>query len=284
MMGMVAPTAHHKGRTISASSPSTVIEPQKILRSILWIVSLSGYSRSRLVSQRENFGSISKVSCAPFSARNTAPADASPLRGIHSCGNLASADFSRDGGLSQGYAAVPRHRQFSGLGCGTTQREMGNHAARIVVVPIHFAGDFEIVDPPQFVQREVGQIAGRSVIVVAALQTHAVSSKVDPPVGERVSGSVGGGRGYAEIGVCPLIAGGGHRGGNFGGGSDKLRHHVHLGDVIGARSVARVEIAHEMHRDDGGAIVLIIIGSDVETIFHDDLLAVLKQFCGVLSL
>jgi hypothetical protein len=39
-MGMVAPRAHQSGRTTSANSPSTVKEIQKILRSILWIVSL----------------------------------------------------------------------------------------------------------------------------------------------------------------------------------------------------------------------------------------------------
>ena len=40
MIGIVAPTAHHKGRIKSATRPRTVIEPQKILRSILWIVGL----------------------------------------------------------------------------------------------------------------------------------------------------------------------------------------------------------------------------------------------------
>ena len=48
MIGMVAPKAHHKGKTKSARIPSTVIEPQKILRSILSIVSLLRYPFSGL--------------------------------------------------------------------------------------------------------------------------------------------------------------------------------------------------------------------------------------------
>ena len=43
-MGMVAPRAHQSGRMKSAASPSTVNESQKILRSILWIVSRFRYT------------------------------------------------------------------------------------------------------------------------------------------------------------------------------------------------------------------------------------------------
>src|SRR5271154_4038566 len=58
---MVAPKAHHSGRTTSASSPSTVIEPQKILRSILEIVSLLHSLAAEISGWRRNFGFVSKV-------------------------------------------------------------------------------------------------------------------------------------------------------------------------------------------------------------------------------
>jgi hypothetical protein len=56
MIGMVAPTAHQSGKTKSASKPSKVIEPQKILRSMFLIVSLLGGSRIAFRTVRENFG------------------------------------------------------------------------------------------------------------------------------------------------------------------------------------------------------------------------------------
>jgi hypothetical protein len=49
-MGMVAPRAHQSGRMKSAASPSTVNESQKILRSILWIVSRFRFLRSGFVA------------------------------------------------------------------------------------------------------------------------------------------------------------------------------------------------------------------------------------------
>src|ERR1700687_1548052 len=78
------------------------------------------------------------------------------LRGIDSRGNLASADFSCDGCRSQWHSAVPGDGQLSGLGCGTSDREMGSYTAGVDIVPFHFAGDFQVFDPLQFVECEVG--------------------------------------------------------------------------------------------------------------------------------
>src|ERR1700688_704427 len=59
--GMVAPRAHQRGRMKSAASPSTVNESQKILRSILWIVSRFRLLRSGREARRKTSVSYHEI-------------------------------------------------------------------------------------------------------------------------------------------------------------------------------------------------------------------------------